>query len=619
VSKRSDDERPRVTTAHHPVLLSLVILHGLVLATMAAAQAPLELRLSREPFYPGVPVELHLRTTEFDAEPEPSCWAEEPEAGQLSFRGIIPNISSSVRIVNGRISRSESATFTCQYQFVAPEPGSYRVGPFRMTQGGDPLEIQSQIIEVRKIPLDPRLRVRVLVPEEPIYLGQHLPVRIEWWLEQELKDRIHRYSIRSRLFEADDAFRFIGDPVASRGDQILAIETAEGELNLRATVTKRREGGRSYLVLATERTLVPLRTGEFDLGAATVHVDEITRWQRDLFGRRTAAGTRKIFSRDVPRKLVVKAPPSRGQPDHFAGAVGRGFSLEVAADRSVVQLGDPITLTLTVRGDGNLASVGPPRLGAGGGLSPEQFHVPEGDVSGRVIDDAKVFQITLRVLDDSVREVPALAYSWFDPELDAYQTTKSRPIALSVHPAQVISADDVMTATPEPWTAAMNELEAPPARPGSPPTKRGSLSLTGADLSVVRDPEVLLRRGGRSSGFRVAAYGGSVALVLVALWARRRAEVDPELRRRQQVYQEQCKRIAAAKATPRRQALSEIAAALREITAAAPELRSRELDDFVRECDTATYAPGDDADTSLNPEVIRRAEALLATMQEALQ
>jgi len=619
VSKRSHDEGPRGTAAHHLVLLSLVVLHGMVLASTAAAQARLELRLSREPFYPGVPVELHVSTTELDAEPEPSCWAEEPEAGQLTFRGIIPNISSSVRIVNGRISRSESATFTCQYQFVAPEPGSYRVGPFRMRQAGQQLEIQSRIIEVRAIPLDPRLRVRVLVPEEPIYVGQHLPVRIEWWLDQELKDRIHRYSIRSRLFEATDAFRFIGDPVAGRGDQILAIETAEGELSLRATVTERREGGRTYLVLGTERTLVPLRTGEFDLAAATVHVDEITRWQRDLFGRRTAAGTRKIFSQDVPRKLIVKAPPSRSQPDSFAGAVGRGFSLEVAADRSVVQLGDPITLTLTVRGDGNLASVGPPRLDAGGGLSAEQFRLPEGDVSGRIIDDAKVFQITLRVLDDSVREVPALAYSWFDPELDEYQTAKSRPIALSVRPAQVISADDVMAATPEPRIPTMDEPEASPTQPESPPTRRGSFSLTGADLSVVHDPEVLLRRGGRSNGFRVAAYGGSVALVLVALLARRRAEVDPELKRRRQVYRDQCKRIAAAGATPRRQALSEIAVALREITAAAPELRSRELDDFVRECDTATYAPGDDADANLDPEVIRRAEALLATMKEALQ
>jgi hypothetical protein len=45
-------------------------------------------------------------------------------------------------------------------------------------------------------------------------------------------------------FQANDAFRFIGDPVASQGDQILTIETAEGELDLKATVTERREGGR---------------------------------------------------------------------------------------------------------------------------------------------------------------------------------------------------------------------------------------------------------------------------------------------------------------------------------------------------------------------------------------
>ena len=132
---------------------------------------------------------------------------------------------------------------------------------------------------------------------------------------------------------------------------------------------------------------------EFDLAAATIHVDEITHFQRDLFGRRTAARTRKIFARDVPRRLVVKAPPIQGRPESFAGAVGRGFSLEAAADRSVVQLGDPITLTLTVRGDGNLASIGLPRLDADGGLLPGQFRIPEGDVSGQLTADGKVFLV----------------------------------------------------------------------------------------------------------------------------------------------------------------------------------------------------------------------------------
>lgn len=595
--------------------LRVALLLALVLAPIAAARASLELRVSREPYYPGVPVDIHVRATEFEADPEPSCAAPEPEAGQLIFRGMAPNISSSVRIVNGRVSRSESAVFTCQYQFIAAAPGSYRVGPFRMTQGQNQRQSEPRGIEIQKVPLDDRLRVRVLVPEDPVYVGQHLTVRIEWWLDDELKDQIHRYSIRSRLFDMDEAVRFIGDEAPGRNDQGLVIETGDGELNLKATATRRHEEGRNYLVLAAERTLVPLRTGVLDLAAATVHVDEITQFQRDLFGRRTAARTRKIFSQDVPRKLVVKASPSHGRPESFAGAVGRGFSLEVAADRSVVQLGDPITLTLTVRGDGNLASSGLPRLDADAGLSPEQFRLPEGDVSGQLRGDAKVFRVPVRVLDDSVREIPALAYSWFDPEQGIYQTTRSRPIALSVRPAQVISADDVMATAPEASPFTPDDSEAPRAAPD----KLGALTHAGADLSVERDPEILLHRSGRGPGMRAAAYAGSVALVLVAWWARRRAEADPRERRRRQVFQAQRRRIEAAGTRPRREALGEIAAALREIAAVAPELRTDEFDAFVRDCDSVIYAPGSEAGASLEPEIADRAETLLRAMKEALK
>lgn len=597
----------------------VTLLLALVLVPISAAQAALELLASREPYYPGVPIDIHVRASEFEIDPEPTCSAEEPEAGQLIFRGMAPNISSSVRIVNGRVSRSESATFTCQYQFIAPAPGSYRVGPFRMLQGGRELQTEPRVLGVQEVPLDSRLRVRVLVPERPIYVGQHVPVRIEWWLADELKDRIHRYSIRSRLFDMDTAVRFLGDEPPGRDDQVLAIETADGELKLQATVTTRREGDSDYLVVAAERTLVPLRAGKLDLGAATVHVDEITRFQRDLFGGRTAARTRKIFSRDVPRELVVKAPPTQGRPASFAGAVGRGFSLEVAADRSVVQLGDPITLTLTVRGDGNLDSVGLPSLDADGGLSPEQFRLPEGEVSGQLKDDAKIFRVAVRVLDESVREVPTLAYSWFDPEQGSYQTTRSRPIALAVRPAQVISADDVVAGTAEPKPPSAEELAVTPDEPGTPSGRIQHLSMTGADLAIERDPEALLHRSGRGPGLRAAAYAGSLALVLAALWGRRRADADPRERRKWQVYRAQRKRIEAALAEPRREALGAIAAALREITAAAPELRSDELEGFLRKCDSVIYAPGAEAAGKLEPEIAQRAQTLLARMKEALQ
>ena len=597
-------------------LLSLLTCLGVVPA--AAAEPELQLRVSREPYYVGVPIDIHVQATGFERDPEPSCDVAAPERGSLVLVGIVPSFSSSVRIVNGRVTQTETATYSCRYRLTASEPGLYRVGPFRMAQGGVERQTQPYALDIQEVPRDPRLRVRVLLPSQPVYLGQQLPLRIEWWLDEQLQDRIRSYSIRSQLFEQDDSFRFIADPAPRRGEQSLEIDTRSGTLALAATVERRREGGRDFLVITAQRTLVPLRAGEYDLGAATVNVEEVTRWKRDLFGGRRPAGTQRLFSSDEPRRLVVVAPPLQGRPASFAGAVGKGFSLEVSADRSVVQLGDPITLTLTVRGDGNLAAVGLPSFAARDELDPEHFRLPEGDVSGELGEDAKVFRLSLRVRSDAVREIPALAYSWFDPDLGEYQTAHSRPIALSVRPAQVISADDVVSLAP---------AEHPPATSGDgdgggdepeTPELRGSFSLTGADLSIEQDRAKLLRRSHARPVLQIAAYGGSVAVLLAAFWARRRREIDPRLRERRDVFRQQRRRIAAADSKPRREALAEIAAALREIVACAPELRSEELDRFVRECDVVIYAPDSGATTGLEPELAERAHRLLDTMAREL-
>ncbi len=598
-------------------LASLCLAAGLLFSGSAAAAAELQLRVSREPYYVGLPIDLHVQATGLEKEPQPSCEVDPPERGTLRLLGIVPNFSSSVRIINGRVLKSETATFTCQYQFSASQPGDHRVGPFRMTQGGVALRTEPYSIRLEEVPLDPRLRIRLLVPDQPVYLGQHLPIRIEWWLAAQLQDRIRGYSIRSDLFQRDDTFDFAADETPRRGEQSLEIETSSGTITLAAKVEKRRHDNRDFLVIVAERTLIPLRAGEFALGSASVNVEEVTRWQRDLFGGRRPAGTGRLFSRDEARSLVVAAAPLEDRPNSFAGAVGKGFSLEVSADRSVVQLGDPIALTLSVRGDGNLAGLSLPSFGASGELDPEHFHLPEGEVPGRLTDDAKVFRLSLRVLDEAVSEIPALSYSWFDPELEQYQTTRSRPIALSVRPAEVISADDVVSPIPAAQSApdarADGDADAPETG-----AQQGGFSLTGADLSLEQKREKLLQRSHARPGLQIAAYAGSITLLLAALWARRRSEVNPDLRRRREVYRQQRKRIAAAGSQPRREAMTQIAAALREIVAVAPELRSPELDDLVRECDSVIYAPAGETATGADAQFAERARSLLDRMRETL-
>jgi len=612
-----------------PWLAVLLVLFGLLLQVSNASAQALQLRVGREPYYEGIPVDIHVHAAGFEKEPDPTCEVGPPAKGSLVLRGLVPNISSRVEVINGRVSRAENVTYTCQYQFVADGAGSYTIGPFRVSQGGKTSKTERIALRVEKVPIDDRVRVRILVPDEPVFLGQHVEVQIEWWIDDELRDRISSYAIRSRLFEQEDTFRFIDDPPARRGQQNLSITVPDGSLELGASLTQRRVGGSEYLVVASRRTLVPLRSGDFDLGRATVQLEEVVDWQRDLFGRRTASRTRKVLGKDEPRRLVVKAPPLAGRPSSYAGAVGRGFSLDVTAARSVVQLGDPITLELTIRGDGNLESAGLPVLRGPGGLDPKQFRTPSTDVSGRVDDDAKTFRIGVRVLDDSVREIPALDYSWFDPDTMTYKTTQSRPIALSVRPAEVISAGDVVTAVPPPPDDERAPDGEPSAQAPSPTTRRGSIRMTGADLSLVRDEARLLETGSTSSAVRIALYTAGLALLVGALWQRRRSNVSPELLARRQCQKAQRSRVAAAREMGRAEALSEVVAALRELASAAPETRSGAFDAFIRDCEAVLYDPSagagarttaadPDADEAAHSDRIARAEALLDAAAEEI-
>ncbi|MFO7904730.1 MAG: BatD family protein, partial [Pirellulaceae bacterium] len=81
-----------------------------------------------------------------------------------------------------------------------------------------------------------------------------------------------------------------------------------------------------------------------------------------------------------------------------------------------VRAGEPVTVTMTVRGRGNLDSVTVPTIPAG---SDFQTYSPEvetrKDVSGGRIGGEKVFKQVLVPLNPEVGEIPAVTFSYFDP------------------------------------------------------------------------------------------------------------------------------------------------------------------------------------------------------------
>jgi hypothetical protein len=605
------------TCAIATVALALLIADG------AAAQK-VHIQISSGPYYPGEAVEVQLVVEDFDEHPTPTVDASPTASGRLDYVGVNPSTRSSISIINGRMTQTRTVRFVFQYRFVASQPGVFEIGPFRVKQRGVERMTGPVRIEVAALGKSDRLRIKLDWPRGELYPGQRFAVELEWWFETDLSDRMQDYRIEVPIFDRSDLFRFIDAP-PQRGDTELVVQTASGEVSLQATVVERVASGRRFKVVTAQRILVPLRSGEFEFSGATVVVDEVVRWRRDLFGQRTAQGTRKIASYDDPRTLVVRDVPRRGRPESFAGAIGRGFSLEASADRSVLQVGDPILLTLVLRGDGNLEGAGLPNLGAAGGLSPELFRTPSGSPGGVVEDGAKTFRVQLRVLDASVREIPPIQYSYFDTDKKQFVTVESRPIALSVRRGQLITAADVVSgAKKSKQRTAELEPSAPDqpddaVRPGDTRSATGELVLSGANLSIVRDPGLLLASAGAgraSTAAVVSLYSLSLGMIAAALVYRRRADLDPAVVAREKIFAAQRKKIEAARGSSRAEAMSTLSGALRAMLRAMPGARTAELDAFLSECDAVAYAPAEGSAQSVAADAIEQALALAQSLEE---
>ncbi len=592
---------------------------GVVVAAMLAAHAAaaqtVSVRSAPAPHYAGEPIEIHVVVDGFEEDPAPTVAVASPPRGKLVASGVHPSVSTSISIVNGQMTRTKEVKFTFVYQLQVDEPGPIEVGPFVVTQGDTSIASRPLRLDLGALPSSDQMAVELELPDAPVYVGERVPIVLRFRLSGRLRENLHQYALRVPFFGLTDAFQFL-DPPDATGTTQVEIQTPHGPLTAMGSAREVRRGGETQLVVEVQRIAVPLRAGSLEVPPATLDVEEGVRYRRELFGGRRPTQLRKWRSADRVRRLAVKPIPADRTPESFAGAVGSGFSLTASADRTVVKVGEPIALHFELRGDGNLETAALPPLDAEGLLPASAFRVADGAIPGRLEGGVKRFATTVRVLDPGVREIPALTYSWFDPSTETFQSTQSRPIALSVGDAQLIGAADVQSAEP-PVGRAASEFERAAAREA---TQRDSHVLTGADLAIERDADRLLRRSPDRAGHAwliPGLYAGSGLLLVLAQLDRRRRSVDPALVARRRRIAAELSRIREASKLPASQAAAEIARALRALLAETPRVQRPDVDALIGECDARSYAPAARADRSpIDPAFHRRALELAQSLAE---
>ena len=186
-------------------------------------------------------------------------------------------------------------------------------------------------------------------------------------------------------------------------------------------------------------------------GTFTVHPSvqvEIVVPPRSLDGRtRGRAEVREAVFSPPPLAIVVRPLPEHGKPEGFTGAVG-SFTFTAAAKPAAVAEGEPVTLTLEIRGRGNIESVAAPQVPAG-----DRFKVYEPRLLRREISEDRsggrlVFEQVIVPRSTGSTPLPAVVFSYFDPAQKSYRKLADGPFPLLVTPAAHPGASTVEALSP---------------------------------------------------------------------------------------------------------------------------------------------------------------------------
>ena len=305
--------------------------------------------------------------------------------------------------------------------------------------------------------------------------------------------------------------------------------------------TKREQitrDGQQMSALVMPVQITPILEGEIDIGCQVmVHVQKL-----DPLGRRSGFTVQSMLD-TKPVRIRVLALPRAGRLPGFTGAIGQFTISHPKLSANEVEVGEPITLTLSMTGEGNLEGVAAPEIEAGSGW---QAYKPTTEYQADTNEQfsargTKSFTYTLVPGRNGQRATPPLPFCYFDPVKRAYVDVTVPPMPVVVK----ASSAPAPTATPE------NAKPEAAAMPDAPRTIEPA--MTGLEEHAGRWLGTL---GPGIDARRFLLLQTVPPLLLLALWAwRRRKEylaANPQILRRRRARAATRQALSAARSAARR-------------------------------------------------------------------
>ena len=440
------------------------------------------------------------------------------------------NSSSSVTIINGKVTKNLRRGYIFSYRLTPKKAGTLTIPAIEVSAGSQKVRTLALRIRVA-VPVETEnFKLRMELSSDKCYVGQPITLTVIWYVGKDVEEFQFNLPV---LMDERFALADLDTPIdPKKKDRYLRIPLGDGEAN--GEKGRGRLNGTDYLTVRFQKILIPQRSGDITIPRGTIACNAVVGHQQqrrsrdpffdDFFGSRRQAIVKKFVVPSNEPILTVLDLPEEGRPDNFTGLVGK-YNVVADAVPTEVRVGDPITFTIRVSGQDYLEDVKLPPLHRQPVLDRD-FKIPAEMASGKMEGSAKTFTQTLRVKHEDVKTIPSIALPYFDTGTGRYAVAYTKPISLSVKPTRIITVLDAEgRALPK---VNQSELESWAA----------GIAHNYEDLSVLRDQVY-----GPAMWIRSSLWMGLIGLppvtyfiLLLSVTIIRRQKADPAAQQARQAY-----------------------------------------------------------------------------------
>jgi len=400
----------RLMTKFWRVLAAAVLMHGAVWAASFTAA------LDRDSITLGEPVTLSLVFEGGTARNVPT-----PQVAGLQFAQT--GNSQNFSYINGAMSSTVTVTFTVNAQ----RAGEFTIPALTAEVGGQRLSTAPLKLIVSKAAAPSAAAVSS--GQEAAFL--------------------------KAVFPKNKAYVYVGEPVVAQLELYLRDDVQNfGNFQLNSAVTdgfspgkttelqgQRRRvqiGNRIYTIIPLALPLTAVRTGPLTLGPFTGSVVVVLpggNQGNDPFRQFFNQGEqRQVMLATEPVGVESRALPAQNRPANFTGAIG-SFTMNASAGPTELTVGDPITVHVQISGRGAFDGLTLPPQEAWRDFKtfPPTTKLETADQFG--FQGTKTFEQIVSPLNADVHELPALAFSFFNPEDGQYHTMTAPAVPLVIKAA----------------------------------------------------------------------------------------------------------------------------------------------------------------------------------------